>query len=89
MSIPEKLVFFFVFIKRKREKEKYMLLVKSSYCTERYRIKVTHIFSSFLSAFPPSDSSHQVKGLEFPWWLIGLRTHHSVYEDAGSIPGLD
>ena len=25
--------------------------------------------------------------LEFPLWLSGLRNHHNVYEDAGSIPG--
>ena len=25
---------------------------------------------------------------EFPLWLSGLRTHHSVHEVAGSIPGL-
>ena len=25
---------------------------------------------------------------EFPLWLIGLRTQHSVCEDAGLIPGL-
>ena len=27
--------------------------------------------------------------MEFPLWLRGLRTQHSVHEDAGSIPGLD
>ena len=26
--------------------------------------------------------------LEFPLWLSGLRTQHSIYEDASSIPGL-
>ena len=25
---------------------------------------------------------------EFPWWLSGLRTHRSLCEDVGSIPGL-
>ena len=25
---------------------------------------------------------------EFPLWLSGLRTQHSVHEDAGRIPGL-
>ena len=29
-----------------------------------------------------------VKNMEFPLWLSGLRTHHSVYEDVGLIPGL-
>ena len=28
------------------------------------------------------------KGREFPLWLDGLRTRHSVCEDEGSIPGL-
>ena len=28
------------------------------------------------------------KKREFPLWLSGLRTQHSAYEDAGSIPGL-
>ena len=28
------------------------------------------------------------QGQEFPLWLGGLRTRHSVHEDAGSIPGL-
>ena len=27
-------------------------------------------------------------GEEFPLWLSGLRTRHSLCEDAGSIPGL-
>ena len=26
--------------------------------------------------------------LEFPLWLTGLRTRHTVHEDVGSIPGL-
>ena len=26
--------------------------------------------------------------LEFPLWLSGLRTQHSLHEDMGSIPGL-
>ena len=28
------------------------------------------------------------KEWEFPLWLSGLRTQHSVYEDVSSIPGL-
>ena len=28
------------------------------------------------------------KRVEFPLWLSGLRTQHSVREDLGSIPGL-
>ena len=28
------------------------------------------------------------RGMEFTLWLSGLRTRHSVREDAGSIPGL-
>ena len=27
--------------------------------------------------------------MELPLWLSGLRTQHSVLEDADSIPGLD
>ena len=29
------------------------------------------------------------EGEEFPLWFSGLRTRHSVCEDAGSIPDLD
>ena len=29
-----------------------------------------------------------IKFLEFPLWLSGLRTQHSVRKDSGSIPGL-
>ena len=36
--------------------------------------------------FPPIIGNKIVE--EFPLWVSGFRTRHSVCEDAGSIPGL-
>ena len=38
--------------------------------------------------FPRSDSVINTKYSEFPLWLSGLRTRHSICKDSGSISGL-
>ena len=40
------------------------------------------------NVFWPLLSSLKKKKMEFPLWLSGLRTRHSVREDVGLIPGL-
>ena len=46
--------------------------------------------ASRVAAEQHTQCSHVISGLtlEFPWWLSGLRTQHSICKDVGSIPGL-
>ena len=45
-------------------------------------------FSFKEEALLSEESSSRIYNGELPLWLSGLRTQHSVYEDAGSITGL-
>ena len=46
--------------------------------------------ASRVAAEQHTQCSHVISGLtlEFPWWLSGLRTQHSICKDVGSVPGL-
>ena len=49
--------------------------------------KNLHIIVSIIFKKIVLSSNSKKRAEEFPLWLRGLRTQHSVCEDSGSIPG--
>ena len=66
--------------------KKHMKICTASLIIRQMQVKTTTRYH--LTSVRMAINKKQSTNREFPLWLRGLRTQHSVHEDAGSIPGL-